>query len=163
MKHLKALPLIASIIMTTGCSTSEHVDNYFLQTQLYGLWHCSLSFEEEGGKVDLDYEVNYVRNGKSNSYGTLIYKAHELPEIEYSMATSANWEYQNGYLIETSTEIKLVNLSHPKFDELLNLESLMPQNISESSEVLVLNNTLLMLKSESDGIVYSCDRVVHKS
>ncbi|MBH0040391.1 hypothetical protein [Pseudoalteromonas sp. SWN166] len=79
------------------------------------------------------------------------------------MATSANWEYQNGYLIETSTEIKLVNLSHPKFDELLNLESLMPQNISESSEVLVLSNTLLTLKSESDGIVYSCDRVVHKS
>ncbi|PKF56408.1 hypothetical protein CW748_10675 [Alteromonadales bacterium alter-6D02] len=163
MKHLKALPLIASIIITTGCSTSGNVDNYSPQTQLFGLWHCSLSLEEEGVKVAMDYEVNYVRNGKSNGFGTLIFKAPDLPEMEYSMAASTNWEYQNGYLIETSTEIKLVNLSHPEFDEVLNLESLFPQNISESSEVLVLNNTLLTLKSESDGTVYSCDKVAHKS
>jgi hypothetical protein len=163
MKHLKALPLIAGIIFTAGCSTSSNVDDYSPQTQLYGLWHCSSSFEEEGFKVALDYEVNYVRNGKSNSFGTLIFKSPDLPEMEYSIASSANWEYQNGYLIETSTEIKLVKLSHPEFDDVFNLESKFPQEISESSEVLVLNNTLLTRKSESDGTVSSCAKVVHKS
>jgi hypothetical protein len=163
MKHLKALSLITSIIITTGCSTSNNVNSYSPQTQLYGLWHCDLSIDEEGVKVVMDYEVNYVRNGKSNGFGTIIFKAPGLPEMEYSMAGSSNWGYQNGYLIETTTEIKLVNLSHPEFDEVFNLESMFPQNISESSEILVLNNTLLTLKSESDGTVYSCDKVAHKS
>jgi hypothetical protein len=162
MKHLKALPLIASLIITTGCSTSGNVDNHSPETLLYGLWNCSLTLNEEGVEISMDYEVNYVRNGKSNSFGTLIFKAGHALEMEYSLATSTNWEYQSGYLIETSTEIKLVNLSHPEFDEVFNLERLFPQNVSESSEVLVLNNNLLTLKSESDGTVYSCNKVVNK-
>jgi len=163
MKHLKTLPLIASLVIITGCSTSNNLSTYSPQAKLYGLWHCNLSLEEEGVKIAMDYEVNYVRNGKANGFGTLTFKAPELPEMEYSMAGSSNWEYQNGYLIETSTEIKLVNLSHPEFGEVFNLESMFPQNISEASEVLVLNNTTLKLKSESDGTVYSCDKVEHKS
>ncbi len=163
MKHLKASPFIASIIFTIGCSSLNNLNSYSPQEQLYGLWHCNLSLEEEGIKITMDYEVSYVRNGKSNGFGTITFKAPELPEIEYSMADSSNWEYQNGYLIETSTEIKLVNLSHPEFDEEFNLESMFPQNMSESSEVLVLNSSLLKLKSEIDGTVYSCDKVAHKS
>lgn len=163
MKHLKALLPIASIFMITGCSISSNVDNSSPQSKLYGLWHCSSSLEEDEVKFIMDYEVYYVRNGKSNSYGTLILKALDFPEIEYSVMTSANWEYKNGYLIETSTEIKLVNISHPGFDEVFNLESVLPQNINESSEVLVLNNTLLTLKSEIDGTVVSCEKVAQKS
>lgn len=163
MKYLRVLPLITSIIITTGCSTSSTVSNYSRMDQLYGTWNCKLSMEEEGVKVAMDYDVSYVRNGKSNGFGTIIFKAPELPEMEYSIAASSNWEYKSGYLIETTTEIKLVNISHPEFDEVFNLESMFPQNISESSEILVLNNSELKLKSESDGMVYSCDKVLHKS
>ena len=75
------------------------------------------------------------------------------------MADSSNWEYKNGYLIQTSTEIKLVNISHPEFDDAFNLERLFPQNISESSKVLILNDSQLKVKSETDGTVYSCNKI----
>ena len=163
MKYLRVLPILTGIIIATGCSTSSTVSNYSRLDQLYGSWNCKLSMEEAGVRVAMNYDVNYVRNGKANGFGTIIFKAPELPEMEYSMAGSSHWEYENGYLIETTTEIKLVNVSHPEFDEVFNLESMFPQNISESSEILVLNNSVLKLKSESDGTVYSCDKVHRKS
>jgi hypothetical protein len=86
-----------------------------------------------------------------------LFKA-EFRILPYSVAASMEWELENGYLIETSREIKLVTISQPEFDEKFNLESLFPQNISESSEVLVVNKSLLKLKSETDGMVHSCDK-----
>jgi hypothetical protein len=111
----------------------------------------------------MDYVVTYIRNGKSNGFGLLKLKLPELPEMEYSFADSSNWELNNGYLVESTIEIKLVNVSHPDVEDVWDLENMLPQNISESSEVLVLNNSLLKVKSESDGTIYSCNKVANKS
>lgn len=162
MNYLKALPLITSSLLMSACSTN-HIQYELPETKLYGTWNCKVNFQEEDVKLSLDYDVTYIRNGKSNGFGILKFKAPDIPEMEYSMADSSSWELDNGYLIETTTEIKLVNISHPEFDELLNLESMFPQNISESSEILVLNNSLLKVKSETDGTIYSCNKVLSES
>jgi hypothetical protein len=136
MKSLKVLPFIISAAFITGCSNIDHVENYSPESKLYGSWNCKLSIEEEEVKLSMDYVVTYIRNGKSNGFG---------------------------YLVESTIEIKLVNVSHPDTEDVWDLENMLPQNISESSEVLVLNNSLLKVKSESDGTIYSCNKVANKS
>jgi len=162
MNYLKALPLITSTLLISACSTS-HVQYTLPETNLYGTWSCKINFQEEDVKLSIDYDVTYIRNGRSNGFGILKLKAQDIPEMEYSIADSSSWEIVNGYLIKITAEIKLVNISHPGFDELLNLESMFPQNISESSEILFLNNSLLKVKSETNGTVYSCNKVAGES
>jgi hypothetical protein len=162
MKILRLSLSIAIIMNVLGCSSSSDVNDYHHMESLYGNWNCKLAVEDKEIKVQIDVDVNYVRNGHSNAFGTMTIQAPELPELEYSIATSSNWEFKNGYLIETTNELKIVNVSHPEIDDVFNLESLFPQNISESSEILVLNDSMLTLKSEMDGSVYSCSRLVRK-
>lgn len=162
MNYLRILPLLTSAFLVSACSTN-HTQYSLPENQLYGTWNCQMDFQEEDVKLSFDYDITYVRNGKSNGFGSFKFKAPDIPEMEYSIADSSNWELNNGYLIETTTEIKLVNISHPEFDDLLNLESMFPQNLSESSEILVLNDSLLKTKSESDGTIISCNKVVNES
>lgn len=161
MKKIKYLPLIAALITSTACASSSSASNNFSRSQFFGGWNCSFSNKEDGVLVSIDLNVNYIRNGSSNSFGTMTFKPQEQSEmeVEYSISSSGNWEYQDGYLIETVKEMKIVNLSHPELDEILNLENILPQNISESSEVLLLNGTTLKLKSESNGEIISCNKL----
>lgn len=107
----------------------------------------------------VESEETYVRNGRSNSMGSMRVKfAQEFPEVTYSIAGSSSWEVQNGYLITTVEDVKIVNLSHPELDKLINLTEMLPKNISESQEVVELSDTKLTLKSESNGALYQCQR-----
>ncbi|QYJ93656.1 hypothetical protein [Shewanella spartinae] len=158
MKFKYLLPLTMTTVFLSGCANATNTQASINEADLYGNWNCKISSEENSVKISMDYDVSYIRNGKSNGIGILKFKVPDLPEMEYSFAGSSDWELKGGYLIETSTEIKLVNISHPEFDKEFNLESLFPQNISESSKILVLNRKLLKLKSETDGTEYSCTR-----
>lgn len=162
MNYFKVLPFITGAFLISACSTN-HTQYSLPESKLYGTWNCQLDLQEEDMKLSLDYDVTYVRNGKSNAFGSMKFKAADFPQMEYSIADSSTWEINNGYLIETTTEIKVVNISHPEFDEFLNLESMFPQNLSESSEILVLNDSILKTKSESDGSIISCNKAVNES
>jgi hypothetical protein len=124
-----------------------------------GTWNCSYEIKKDGMELSIITEDNYVRNGRSNSFGTLMIKlAPDIPKMEYFIAGSALWEIKNKYLITTLQDISIKNLSHPEFDEEFNLENMIPKNISESSEIIELSNSKLSLKSEADGVIYSCTR-----
>lgn len=163
MKSIKVLSFVAVAIAAAGCTSPTPVKNTLAESQLYGSWNCKVYLVEEDIRVDMDYDVTYFRNGMSNGFGTLKIKVPDLPEMEYSVTDSSGWEFQNEYLVETTKEIKLVNISHPGFDDLLNLEQMFPQNISESSEVLILNDSILKVKSETDGSVYSCNKLPNRA
>jgi hypothetical protein len=161
MKPLKYLTLTFFIASTSACANNviAETDKNHL---LYGTWNCKATLEGDGGKVSLDIDTTYVRNGKLNSFGTLQLNYPEIPEIQYSYADSGSWEINDGYLISTTSEVKLVNISHPELDKVLNLEDMFPQNISESSQILKLTKTELSLKDESDGEIYNCSKKVTK-
>jgi len=135
--------------------------NSKLEEKLYGKWNCKLDLEVENVKISFDYDVRYIRNGKSNGFGTLKFKIPNFPEMKYSMADSSVWELKNGYLIEITEEIRMVSLSDSALDEVFDFESMFPQNISESSKILVLNDSLLKVKSETEGTVVSCNKILN--
>ena len=128
--------------------------------------HFIIGRAEENSQWESEINIHLgakVRNGRSNGFGSLKVIAPDMPEVEYSIADSSNWEVNKSYLIETTKEIKIINISHPELEYFFNLESMFPQNLSDSSEVLVLNDSVFKTKSESDGTIISCNRVVNES
>lgn len=145
-------------LLATQASASN-LKTAIVKSDLHGAWKCKHAVEQDGVRLAMDLDVRYIRNGKSYSMGSLKFKAPSLPEMDYAVSNSADWELDGKYLIETATEINIKNISHPEFDEKFNLGSLFPQNIAESSEILILNKSLLKVRSETDGTVYSCTRI----
>ncbi|MDN3391937.1 hypothetical protein [Pseudoalteromonas sp. APC 3691] len=153
-----SLAISTSVFAGNGAPEPSNIDE-----QIYGSWNCQYSHEENGSKISFETEETYVRNGRSNSFGIMKAKfAPELPEIEYSLAGSATWNIDNGYLVTTLDDIKVVNLSHPELDKIINLQDMFPKNLSESSKILELSTSKLSLKSESDGTVYHCTKKLAK-
>ena len=155
MKHLNYLTLSFLIASSSVCASNMETE-IEQSKMLYGTWNCKVEVEKDDDQISFDIDTTYIRNGKSNSFGSMKLNLPELPELKYSYADSGSWEIKDGYLISTTAEVKLVNVSHPVLDNVLNLEKLFPQNISESSQILKLSNTELSLKDESDGEIYHC-------
>lgn len=160
MDKITLLPLLVFLLYSVTACASQNSEPSLLKKDLLGSWDCSFSFEENGSSITIESEDTYVRNGPSNSFGTLKVKfAEDLPEINYSMAGTATWEILDGFLVSTLTYFKIVNLSHPEFDEIFNLQEMFPTNISDSSEIIELTKSKLTLKSESSAQVYACVRM----
>ena len=159
MNKILFLPISAFLLYSATASANQNIEPSILKTNLLGSWNCLTSLEEDDFSMIIETEDTYVRNGRSNSFGTLKAKfAEELPEIEYSIGATGTWEILDGYLVDTLTDIKVVNISHPEFDSVFNLQDFFPTNISFSSEVIELTKSKLTLKSESDESIYECER-----
>ncbi|MEG3759939.1 hypothetical protein V5096_18530 [Pseudoalteromonas carrageenovora] len=164
MKIHKIILVASLVISTSGFASNRVPETPNIDEKIYGSWNCQNSHEANGSKIILETEDTYVRNGRSNSFGIMKAKlAPELPEIEYSIAGSATWNIDDGYLVTTLDDIKVVNLSHPELDKVINLQDFLPKNLSESSKILELSTTKLSLKSESDGTVYHCTKKLAKA
>lgn len=153
-------PLCLTIV--TLCQSARALSDEYSKEQFYGTWNCVVVDESVEGKIVIDLDVSYAPNSQMNSSGSTTLFIAGLPEIKYSIAFKGVWEYQDGYLIETSNEVKIVNISHPELDELLNPEGLFPESLSESTEVIMLTESSLTLKSEGDNVTYSCDKLASK-
>jgi len=160
MNPIKLLSIITLFFSVSVCAQTESVIN---TNNLYGAWNCKLTKVDGESKIAFDIDVNYVRNGSANSFGTLKFDLPEIAELEYSIATSSTWEIKEGYLIETSTETKVVSISHPELDSIINLESMFPQNITESSKILELTSTKLSMELEGDGTAFNCTKLKNKT
>lgn len=126
--------------------------------KLPGRWNCEVASEQDGVKMSMDYAVTYSGDGTADASGRLRLKTAQLPEMEYSISSRSEWEISDGHLVETSNDIDVVNLSHPHFDRLFNLQSMIPENATETSEILVLDDSRLRTQSEKYGTITDCAR-----
>jgi len=135
------------------------------ESNLYGTWNCKQTMENINlkMKVNIDYDVTVVRNGKSSGSGVLLLKMPNFPELKYTILDSSNWDIKNGKLNLSSTEFKLENRSYPELEKILNLRNLLPQNINGSAKILELTKSTLKVQSKWDGGIYTCSKVVLKS
>lgn len=158
MKVKKILPL-ASVFLFVGCATHAAQDQT-TEEKLYGKWNCEFSDASEDQSFSLVSEDTYIRNGRANSFGDLKFTVPQMPnqEFVYSITATADWEVQDKYLVTTIDDVKIVNLSHPELDEILNLKDFFPENVSESAEILDISANRLILRSESDNSITQCTR-----
>lgn len=158
MKIKGIVSALSLFTVIAGCS-SEPSQHYVYHQNILGSWDCNYSFKEDDFAASISSTDTYVRNGASNSFGIMkIRYTSESPEIEYSIASTDTWKIQGKYLIQTMTDVKIVNVSHPEIDDVFNLQEMFPTNISESSEILKLTATELILDSESGLGLYTCSK-----
>lgn len=159
MKYFNLTGLATALL---ACSIEASASAYSKE-QLLGSWNCSLNIEEDRLKLLIEVESTYVRNGNSHTLGIVTAKFNERPEMTYSIATSSTWEVSESYLITTLKEAKVVNLTHPEFDNVLKLQDFFVKGTSDSSRILELTSSKLSVKSETDGTVYHCSKRLVKS
>ncbi|EGQ7854926.1 TPA: hypothetical protein I7765_21045 [Vibrio vulnificus] len=131
---------------------------------LLGGWQCSFSATyEDGTRMQIVSDDSFVRNGTSNSFGTLTIDINTdgLEEtLEYSVASTGTWHFAENdkYLVMQANDIRIVNISHPGLDDIFDIGSMFPENISESAEVLDFTYDKITLRLESTSDTYSCAR-----
>lgn len=125
--------------------------------RLLGTWNCAYAVQEQDVSVTSETREIYASDGRIDSSGTMrVRMSPEMPEISYSLAATGHWEMADDALVVTASEVRIVNLSHPEFDRLLDLQEMMPEGISESMAIVELSAADLILRSETDGRLYNC-------
>jgi hypothetical protein len=162
MNLINVLPLFTLVCSMSAFATGQKAIN---ESDLYGNWNCKHEVNNSNTKMKakINYNVNFFRTGKSNGFGTLLFKLPNLPELKYSLTGNSIWKIKEGHLLLSSTEIKSVNVSHPELDQLLNVKQFIPKRINESSNILKLTKSSLEVKSQSNGRIYACNKVAIKS
>lgn len=158
MKLTKLLTL-SSVLLFVGCA-SHAAQGVTTEEKLYGKWECEFTDISDAGTFKLVTEDTYIRNGRANSFGELTFSVPQVPgeEFVYSISATGDWEVQGKYLVMTADDVKIVNLSHPGLDDEFSLEKIFPENISESSEIIEISETKLVVRSESDNSISKCTR-----
>lgn len=153
-------PFIAATTLAASLvSVANAAEVRIEKEKLFGSWNCEESADVDGGKMHVSIETTYVRNGRTHAYGSLTVDIPaEGVKLEYIYSESGTWELDKNFLVSSTTEIKLVNISHPGLDDVFNLGNTFPQNISESAEVLGVTDKVLVLKSESSGEIQTCTK-----
>lgn len=162
MFRIKILPLFfLSVSMSILANDSMAIK----ESNLYGNWNCKHTMEniDLKMKINIDYDVTVVRDGKSSGSGILLLKMPNFPELKYNILDSSNWDIKDGKLSLSSTEFKLENKSYPELEKILNLRNLLPQNVKGSAKILELTKSKLKVKSKSDGGIYTCAKIALKS
>lgn len=140
------------------CGGMTFSQSLWMEEKLHGRWNCEVSSEQDGVKMSMDYAVTYSGDGTADASGRLRLKTAQLPEMEYSITSRSEWEISDGHLVETSDDIDVVNVSHPHFDRVFDLQSMIPENATETSEILVLGDSRLKTRSEKYGTITDCAR-----
>lgn len=147
-------------IQTTS-STSSSLKPNFNASDLLGKWHCLHQLLEPKTKikVDFDYKINFDKNGKSAGKGNLLLSLQGMPGFKYNISDVSTWSLKDKTLTMTSNEMTFKNISHPQFDQLLNLQALFPKKVNESATILVLNKTTLKVDTKSSSSHITCSRL----
>lgn len=135
------------------------------ENNLYGTWNCKHTLEEKLSKmkVEIDYNINVLRNGKSKGLGVVLFNIPNFPKLEYSLSDSSTWKIKDDNLLLSSTELQLKNNNYPELEKILNLSSLIPKKINESVKILKLTKAKLKVWSRTEGGIHTCSKVVLKS
>lgn len=154
VKSLSLLSLVCAMPLFAASQTTIE------QKQLYGRWQCQHSLENAAMKmqVNIDYDVNFARNGTSNGAGTLLFRLPSFPSLEYRVTDHSTWKLKGDQLHIASSDIQSQSVSHPEFEQFFNLKKFIPNQVSETVKILTLTKTRLDVTSVSYGGIYTCTK-----
>lgn len=153
--------VLTSLLFTSiaGCTSvsDEKLNN--LESDLLGKWNCE-SVDSLGGlQTRLKYDVSYFRNGKANSSGQLQLRVGNNQPYDYYIASTMSWFVKDGHLVEEAEDVIIKAKQDVPKDSILDLESLVPEGITESSKIIEVNDKFLKLLSLSTNTEMTCQKV----
>ena len=130
-------------------------------TNIHGLWHCQgASFNAKTNmSIKGNYNVLFMANGTSTGNGNLFLSVLGMPEIEYRLVDEAKWAIKSDQLFFSSSNFSLKNISNPEFEQMVNINELIPKKINDSVKILKLTQTELQVQSKRDNRIFGCSKL----
>ncbi|MGO2339942.1 MAG: hypothetical protein ACTH5M_05005 [Psychrobacter sp.] len=154
------VPYSSSIAQSNKVNDLSSIDQMY-SSKLVGTWNCEFRDISEDGTIIIEGESSYFSNGRSNDFGTIsIEYSKENITLEYYYSGTGTWEIKNKKLFEITEDMKIKNISHPYMDESFNLTDIFPQNMTDSSTIISLSKSSVVLKDDTDGEVYTCSKKI---
>ena len=146
--------LSATFSMSAFSKNTSHIN----KSNIHGLWQCQGSSFNAKTNMTIkgDYKVLFMANGSSTGKGQFFLSVLGIPEIEYRLVDEAKWAIKLDDLFFSSSNFSLKNMSHPEFEQMLNISALMPKKITDSVKILKLTKTQLQVQSKKDNRKFSC-------
>ena len=159
--------LVLFIVITlSACSSGIYkplnIDKLY-SSKLNGTWGCYITQPVQGvsgGQASIRTIYSYYENGKLNTSGSVTIETPEQNSlIGYYQSTSGTWNIKDRKLNQTMENIEIGNINSTSKHKTLASNSRLEQKISESSTILNLNNSEVLLKNDSDGLQFSCSKL----
>jgi hypothetical protein len=156
--------LILLCLLTVSCATinkQEDIDYRYSQN-IVGSWTCELVHSESGVIITLKTNLDYYAN---NTYTVFNDRQDELvkEDMVIRVLTSGigSWSIENGYRLETLSNLKLLHYTDPAFSDLFDIQSLTPIDTVSSSRILELTDAFARFELQ-EGVAYDCNKVTVK-
>ncbi|MDR0407942.1 MAG: hypothetical protein LBH45_03370 [Campylobacteraceae bacterium] len=124
-------------------------------------WICE--FEQEGNGVHMYAKTNdiYNKDKTTTSFGETVItiqtpEAADKLSIVYEVKANGKWEILDGKVIASDTKMEFKNISLPEFDNFLNLNDLIPDNVNASSKIVKLTEYEAIFEEEVTKIQEVC-------
>ena len=127
------------------------------ETKLYGNWACSHEERDEGTHFSAIFDVSYNSNGTSRSLGNLKVTVGSMVVLANQYDFQGNWEIQDGYLLETTTDAQGTNLTNNSKLGAAELAEMFPTGDTDRSLIVELSDQKLITQDE-DGVNFECSR-----
>lgn len=127
------------------------------ETKLYGNWACSHEESDEGTHFSAIFDVSYNSNGTSRSLGNLKVTVGNMVVLANQYDFQGNWEIQDGYLLETTTDVQGTSLTNNSKLGAAELAEMFPTGDTDRSLIVELSDQKLITQDE-DGVNFECSR-----
>lgn len=123
-------------------------------------WNCVYAKNMiDVGHVSINKNIQYDKNGTLKCNGDIIFSI-VLPngkkdKIMYYYTNSGQWSIKDGQLVETVSNVEVVNMTHPDIKENVNAKSFLTTNIDNFSEIIEISNiNMKLIKVKSGDIIF---------
>ncbi len=147
--------LLAGLLVSV-CSVSAQAAAID-EAKLYGSWACSHKESDEGTHISAIFDVSYNANGTSRSLGNLKVTVGSTVVMANQYDFQGKWEVKDGYLLETTTDVKGTNLTNNSKLGAAELAEMFPAGETDRSLIVELSDQKLITQDE-DGVNFECSR-----
>ncbi|WP_078085336.1 hypothetical protein [Microbulbifer mangrovi] len=131
------------------------------QSKIVGKWSCEYYFIEDGVRVRATESAEYFAGGRADSAGNVMYQSDSIIPFDFEFKQSHQWSIKGGRLTEVTDAFEMYPASSWSQNDIsMDIDSLDPDDLVETYEILELSETALVLRAESDGVEHGCSKAI---
>lgn len=157
MKMPKIISAIIIAALTPNVFASDLIVN---DSNLIGDWQCQhqVDVKQTQMQIQVEYTTHILANGNAYGTGDLYFTIPNMPKINYKASDNSTWNLEGDQLTVKSNKINFTNVSHPELDKYVNINTILPETVSETVTITELTTSSIKAVSEKSKEVFTCTR-----
>ncbi|WP_226704746.1 hypothetical protein [Microbulbifer elongatus] len=131
------------------------------EAKIIGKWFCEYYSDEDGARVRATESAEYFAGGRADSTGNVMYQSESPIPFDLKFKQSLRWSVKGGRLTQVKDAFEMYPASSwSQKDIYMDIDSLDPDDLAETYDILELSEETLVLRAESDGAEHGCSKAV---